>query len=45
MTLQWTLLDFLHHVALGFVSVLAVLTILAVGLRRRTLRTIRPRRR
>ena len=45
MGVQWVLLDFMHRVAVGFFSVLAIITILAVGLRRRTLRTIRPRRR
>jgi hypothetical protein len=45
MQVQWVLLDFLHRVAIGFFSVLALITILSIGLRRRTLRTVRPRRR
>jgi hypothetical protein len=45
MQVQWVLLDFFHHVAIGFFSVLAIVTILSIGLRRRTIRTVRPRRR
>lgn len=45
MTVQWALLDFLHRIALGFCSVLALLMVLSIGLRRRTLRPVRPRRR
>lgn len=45
MQVQWVLLDFFHRVAIGFFSVLAIVTILSIGLRRRTIRTVRPRRR
>lgn len=45
MSFPWVMIDFLHHIALGFISVLALLTVLAIGLRRRTLRPVRPRRR
>jgi hypothetical protein len=45
MNFQWVMLDFLHRIALGFCSVLALLAMMAVGLRRRNLRTVRPRRR
>ncbi len=45
MEVQWALLDFFHRVAVGFFLVLGLVTILSIGLRRRTLRTVRPRRR
>jgi len=45
MQVEWVLLDFFHRVAIGFFSVLAIVTILSIGLRRRTIRTVRPRRR
>jgi hypothetical protein len=45
MTVQWALLDFFHRIAVGFCSVLALLAVMGIGLRRRTLRTVRPRRR
>ena len=45
MTVQWALLDFLHRIAVGFCLVLAVLAVMSIGLRRRTLRPVRPRRR
>ena len=45
MEVQWALLDFFQRVAIGFFSVLAIVTILSIGLRRRSLRTVRPRRR
>ena len=45
MDLQWALLDFFHRVAVGFFLALGLVTILSIGLRRRTLRAVRPRRR
>lgn len=45
MDVQWTLIDFMHRIAVGFAMVLAVLTVMGIGLRRRNLRTVRPRRR
>jgi len=39
------MLEFMHRVAIGFFSVLGLITLLGIGLRRRSLRTVRPRRR
>jgi hypothetical protein len=45
MTVQWALLDFFHRIAIGFCFVLGLLAVLSIGLRRRNLRPVRPRRR